>query len=332
MEQTLNNNTKKHFSTLGLILFLGTLLIFGVQILSLFLAEQIPAVAENKSLSFLATMLPMYIIGFPIIFLMLKKVPAQTGLEKKKMKPLHLFAAFLMAYSATYICNIVGNIITFFIGIFKQSTVENVILEATSGLNPIANIFIIVICAPIMEELLFRKFLVDRTAQYGEGVAIVFSGLIFGLFHGNLVQFSYAFVLGIFFAFIYIKTRNIIYPIILHMIQNFLGSFFGMYIIEKSGCMELLEASTASLSETELMNLIMDNIAGLGLLVIYILLLLCFVFAGIIIFLINRKKFTLNVGEITIEKGQRFKTIILNLGMILYCAFWIIQIILQLLQ
>lgn len=323
--------TRKHFSKLGLILFLGTLLIYGVQILALTIAKKIPFIAENESLSFLMTMLPMYIIAFPIIFSMLKKVPSQTDFEQKKMKPLHLFVAFLMTYSATYVCNIIGNIITTVIGIFKQSPVENVILEITSNINPVVNIFVIAICAPIMEELLFRKFLVDRTAKYGEGVAIFFSGLVFGLFHGNLVQFMYAFVLGMFLAFIYVKTRKVIYTIILHMIQNFMGSFVGLFVIEKSGFMKFSEALSTITDEAEMMQLIMDNIAGLGIFALYLIFILCLVFAGIILFLVNMKKFKLNAGEVVIEKGQRFKTVLINLGMILYCIFWIVQIIVQLL-
>ena len=50
----------------------------------------------------------------------------------------------------------------------------------------------------------------------------------------------------------------------------------------------------------------------------------------IIFWAINFKKFKCAPGEITIPKGKRFSTIILNVGMILYCLFWIIQIILQL--
>ena len=326
------SNIKKHFSKLGLILFLGTLLVYGVQLASLALTEKVPFISENTSLSFATTMLPMYIIAFPIIFWMLKKVPAQTNYEQKKMKPLHVFVAFLMTYAATYVCNIIGNVIATIIGIIKQSPVENVILEVTNSINPVVNILIIAICAPIMEEILFRKFLVDRTAQYGEGVAIFFSGLVFGLFHGNLIQFSYAFVLGMFFAFIYVKTRKIIYTIILHIIQNFMGSFVGLLVMEKSGFMKFAEALENITDEAAMMQLVMDNIAGIGIFVIYLVFILCIVFAGIILYLVNMKKFKLSAGEVVIEKGQRFKTILLNVGMILYCLFWIVQIILQLFQ
>lgn len=41
---------------------------------------------------------------------------------------------------------------------------------------------------PIM-YLLFRKFLLDRVVDYGEAVAVILSGVMFGLYHANLSQF-----------------------------------------------------------------------------------------------------------------------------------------------
>ena len=68
---------------------------------------------------------------------------------------------------------------------------------------------IAVLIAPTAEELLFRKLLTERIVKYGELAAVLASGLFFGLFHGNLNQFSYAFLLGLFLGFIYVKTGKL---------------------------------------------------------------------------------------------------------------------------
>ena len=148
----------------------------------------------------MVSMLSTYVIAYPIIFLLFRMVPAQTGVEKKKMKLSHILITFLICYAGTYLCNLVGTFITSIIGIIKQSEVENVMVNLTSQISPWVNFLIVVIAAPIMEELLFRKFIVDRTARFGEGVSIVLSGLMFGLFHGNLNQFVYAFMIGVLFG------------------------------------------------------------------------------------------------------------------------------------
>lgn len=321
---------RKHFSKVGLIMFFGTLIVYAVQFIATAITSQIPVIYNNANLYFVTAMLPTYIIAYPLIFLMFKKIPVQLTSEKKKMKPLHIFIAFLIAYAGTYICNYIGTIMTTIIGFIKQSEVENVMVTLTGQINPLVNFLIVVIAAPIMEELLFRKFIIDRTAGYGEGVAIVLSGLMFGLFHGNINQFMYAFLLGVFFGFIYVKTRNIVYTIILHMFINFLGSFVSSLLLDISNYMELMEVLSVENATEELMTFLMDNAVGLIIFMLYAMILIGFVIAGIVLFFVNKRKFKLEQGEIIIEKGQRFKTIILNVGMILYCIFWIVMIVLQL--
>lgn len=326
MNETISN--KKLFSQIGIRLFIGTLIIFAVQLIFGAIASIIPAVASSGDLSVLFSMLPMYIIAFPIIFLMFKSIPVQISGEKKKMSAKHLIVAFIMCYAGTYVCNLLASILTGIIGALKQSDVENVMANLTSNISLPVNLFVVVICAPIMEELLFRKTLIERTAHFGEGISILFSGLVFGLFHGNLVQFGYAFLLGVFFGFIYIKTKNIVYPIILHMVINFFGSFLGSIIMEKSGFYNL----PADATESEMMEFMMENAAGMMIYFGYALAIIILVIVGIVLFVKNRKKFVCAPGEVTIEKGARFKTMILNLGMILYCIFWIVMIVMQLFQ
>ena len=331
MELTEIKSDKKVFSKIGLVMFIGALLINGVQILAQIICENIPVIKNNVDLYFMVSMLSTYVIAYPIIFLLFRMVPAQTGVEKKKMKLSHILITFLICYAGTYLCNLVGTFITSIIGIIKQSEVENVMVNLTSQISPWVNFLIVVIAAPIMEELLFRKFIVDRTARFGEGVSIVLSGLMFGLFHGNLNQFVYAFMIGVLFGFIYIKTRNIIYTIILHMIVNFLGGFVSSIMLEKSNYFELMELMGTETNPEALMAFMQENALGLIVFMLYAMVLMAFVVAGIVLFFVNKRKFKLEAGEITIEKGQRFKTIILNVGMILYCVFWIGMIIWQLL-
>ena len=90
--------------------------------------------------------------------------------------------------------------------------------------------------------------------------------------------------------------------------------------------MELLEDISLSTDTAWLM----EHALGLMLFMLYALCLVGFVITGIVLFIVFRKKFSLTPGEIVIEKGQRFKTVVLNVGMLLFCIFWIVTIILQL--
>ncbi len=333
----MENNTvyKKHFSKMGLFLFFGSLLTFLIQMIVSIVIGLIPKISENYNFSFAANMISMYVIAFPLIYLMFKKVPVQFSGEKKKMKASHIFVAFLICYAGSYICNLLVTRVTGVLGKILDREIENVALNLTSSISMPMNFLFVAILAPIMEELVFRKMLIDRTAHFGEGISIVFSGLVFGLFHGNLLQFSYAFLLGVFFGFIYMKTRNIIYPIILHMGINF-TSVLGVFVLEKSGYMEFMYdlqriSSDNTASGSDITALFYDHIGGLVAVLVYCGLLLLMVLAGVILFVVNRQKFALNPGHLFIEKGKRFNTVIVNVGMILYISFWLIMIILQLL-
>lgn len=319
--------TKRHFSKLGLMFFLGTLIVYGVQSAAIGIANAInPNLLSNGSYSLLITMIPMYVIAMPIMALLIRTVPAEH-IEQKSMTVGQWFLSFLMCYSGLYIANLVGTMITQLIGMLKGSPVTNTIFQIATSSNLFVNFFIMVLCAPIFEEFLFRKLLIDRTVKYGEGVAILFSGLMFGLFHGNLNQFAYAFVLGLFFGFIYVKTGNIRYTILLHMLVNFIGSILSMLmfrILDYDSLMESLNDPSAitAYATTHLPQLIIY--------IIYALILLGISIAGIILLIVNAKKISLRPGEIVIPKGKRFSTTILNLGMGVYFLFWIIMIIVQL--
>ena len=86
------------------------------------------------------------------------------------------------------------------------------------------NVVFLVILGPIFEEWMFRKQLIDHTRKYGEKTAILLSGLAFGLFHMNLFQFFYAFLLGVMFGYIYMRTSKLRYSTAMHMIINFNGA------------------------------------------------------------------------------------------------------------
>lgn len=74
--------------------------------------------------------------------------------------------------------------------------------------------------APVCEELLFRRLLLDRLRSLGDVSAVYLSALAFSLFHGNLYQMFYTFVLGIFFAKLVLLTGSVRDTILLHMCIN----------------------------------------------------------------------------------------------------------------
>jgi membrane protease YdiL (CAAX protease family) len=83
---------------------------------------------------------------------------------------------------------------------------------------------VICIGAPLGEELIFRKLILDRTRAYGDLPSILLSGFLFALFHGNLFQFFYAFLLGMILAYTYTRSGSYLWCVAMHAAFNFLGS------------------------------------------------------------------------------------------------------------
>ena len=81
--------------------------------------------------------------------------------------------------------------------------------------------------APAAEELLFRRLLLRRLRPYGERFALVASALCFGLFHGNLNQFFYAFLLGLVLAELALSTGCLWQAVLLHALVNLFSILWG---------------------------------------------------------------------------------------------------------
>lgn len=79
-----------------------------------------------------------------------------------------------------------------------------------------------VLLTPIVEEIVFRWLFYGRVRRaLGVKVAMICSALVFGIYHGNLVQAIYAFLMGLALCYFYEKSGSILSSIIFHACANF---------------------------------------------------------------------------------------------------------------
>ncbi len=323
---------RKHFSRLGGMYLLGTIVIFAVQIGCSAIAGLLrPEWLRDADISLLLSMLPMYLIGMPVLVLLVRTIPSEK-VERRSIRPGSFIVAVIMSFGAVYLTNIIGNIITALIGMLKGGFVQNQLANVTESVSLWAIAFCMVLCAPILEEYVFRKLIVDRTIRYGQGTAVLVSGLMFGLFHGNLNQFVYAFVLGMFLAFLYVKTGNLKITIAIHMMVNFMGGLVSSALMRMIDLDEYLEL-VAEMDIPAMMTYVSEHMAGLLAYGAFLLFVFGCLIAGLVLFIVclAKRKFFFARGQVVIPRGKRFRTVALNLGMALYGIFWIAMIIYQLL-
>ena len=319
MDEITNTYTEKQektpFSRVGWTLFA----ILGITtLLQLIIAVVVklaaPQLYEESWFMWALSFLPLYFAAIPIGYLIIKPLPKLT-VPQKKLSFGKLIAFLAMSFAVMYIGNIIGTLINSGIGALKGSESTNPLEALMTGSNIFLELLVVVIIAPILEEFIFRKMLIDRIRVYGEGTAILVSGLMFGLFHGNLYQFFYAFGLGCLFAYVYLRTGRVRYTIILHAIINGYGVLMSQLVVKgaDTGVFNMSGENPEELIKAVQNNLpqyIVAGLCGLAAVALFI--------SGVVLLIVNRKKAVLYVAPKELPKPERFKTVFVNWGMGLF--------------
>lgn len=233
-----------------------------------------------------------YLIGFPLFYILTRKLPDGQVRESHSYSIGKLLEYGCVSYATVYIVNLMTVFAMYLIELLKSHQPINPVEELVSMGNPFLTLLCVVIISPIIEELIFRKIMLNKLRDYGDRIAILVTSITFGLYHGNFSQLFYAVALGAIFSYMVLKTNRIQYAIILHMVVNAMGSLILPYLM--NGDSWIQQAQLA------------------GLLVIIIVVL------GLYFIIKNYKKVTLLRGSINLPKEQRFNIIWLNSGMMSY--------------
>lgn len=218
---------RKYISRIGWIYTIYIFVTIGAQlvigsVIALF-QDRLPMWVYDGNMLMLLSQLVMYGIAFPVFALLMRSLPPCRMAKPKRIRAKQFLILLVVCFGAVYIGNLVGSGLMKFVEIMTGTKNINPVDDLLGGMNLAVIGLTTVVIAPVMEELMFRKYLVDRLVPYGQKTAVVMSGLAFALFHGNFYQFFYAALLGMIFAYIYSSTGKIRYTITLHMIINFVG-------------------------------------------------------------------------------------------------------------
>lgn len=163
------------------------------------------------------------IIGFTIALIIVIVIMKKDFIDEKIDHPISIskiigwsVLGIFLAYAAQIIA---VTIEIEFLGIDPESENTEIIVQLTR-LNPLF-LLIPAITAPILEELIFRKILFDAFYKKMHFFwAALLSSLIFGVLHMDLIHLLIYVTMGFVFAYLYVKTKRIIVPIIVHMSLN----------------------------------------------------------------------------------------------------------------
>lgn len=170
-----------------------------------------------------------FLLAVVIVCILLRKdmrTPAMRNAAGPGMTIVWIIIGFFGAYAGQVIA---GLIETYAFGITQGSENTSNIMDAVREVP--AFVLIVVVFAPVLEEIIFRKILFGeiykRTNFF---VAVLISALVFGAVHGDFLHLLQYFVMGVVFAALYVQTKRIIVPIITHSLMNLMVVIIQLYL------------------------------------------------------------------------------------------------------
>ena len=258
---------------------------------------------------------PLYLIAMPIAVMLMGK---STVIETRKfdMKPGLFFKLLLMCLPMMWAGSVFGSMLSM---VLSNGEATDRVADLAMQTN-IWNVVFLVIVGPIFEEWLFRKQLIDHTRKYGEKTAILLSGLAFGLFHMNLFQFFYAFLLGLMFGYVYTRTSKLRYSTAMHMIINFNGGVLAPWVLTRVDLDQLEKVSEAAENgnAAAMEQWASQNVEGLAIMLVYFVLYGAVILAGFVLLIRNFERFEFYTAPEELPRGTRAKTVCGNVGMLMF--------------
>lgn len=186
------------------------------------------------------------VVTYPFMYRLFKqeRIPEISAVVgRNNAKRLRRFGAGIFLWAGVTALGL--NIAMNYLNIFQTSDAYTKVSNIQYSVPVLAGVVVYGVLTPVGEELVFRGVLYNRLKKYmSPFAAVIVSALIFGLYHGNLVQFIYAAVMGMCMAVLYESYERLSAPVLFHC-----GANCFVYVIAK------WEAASSAVSNIPVMAL-----------------------------------------------------------------------------
>lgn len=113
------------------------------------------------------------------------------------------------------------NVLLSLTGLMQSSEAYQEVARQQYSVAFVAGALLFGLVSPVTEEIVFRGVIYNRMRRYcPTAAAIGLSGLLFGAYHGNLVQGLYGGCIGILLAYTYERLHSFFIPCLFHATAN----------------------------------------------------------------------------------------------------------------
>lgn len=137
-----------------------------------------------------------------------------SNLKKEK----NAFVTITLAISSS----VALNILLMLLRLTEASETYDQVSAHQYGVIMPVGLFLYGVVSPFAEEVVFRGVIYNRAKTCFSSVTapMILSSLLFGVYHGNIVQMLYGFLMGMLIAFVYEKCGRFVYAFLFHAAAN----------------------------------------------------------------------------------------------------------------
>ena len=171
------------------------------------------------------------------------------------------FVGFWGGMALAIVANLVTGWIMQWLSSFgvPQPELPQTVLPTYSSL--LVNLIATAVLPAIVEEMIFRGYMLGALRAHGDSLAIVITAVLFGVFHGNILQMPFAIILGLVMGYLTVLTDCIWPAVLLHfsnnamsVLLNFFGERYPDYAGDINGITFLIVAAIGAVVLTVLLQ------------------------------------------------------------------------------
>lgn len=191
--------------------FLATVII---SILGSYLSGWVMEHTDNYAVILLISQIVLIIPT--VVYLLIYKLNVAKAIRFNKIKISNVILIIVFSYLILPLMNLINAISMLFVQNETSDIMTNILDNNGLWLSLIMVAFI----PCILEETVYRGIFYNEYRKVSPLKGILLSAFLFGIIHGNLNQFSYAFAMGIVFALLIEATNSILATMVVHFCIN----------------------------------------------------------------------------------------------------------------
>lgn len=218
---------KSELIRIGMLIGIAILayVIIQTAIAEIFLKGELRELYKTNSIfsncfSMIASHFCSVLLPFGLMALILRKKYKTPLIPSEKLPKAVCFSWVSVGVCLCVIANFAVSALMLLCEQFGYKLVQGETVQPNSILACVITLFATAIVPPVIEEFAMRCCTLGVLKNYGKGFGVFTVSVVFGLLHGNVIQFVFGFLIGLVLGYVTIKTNNILPAILIHAANN----------------------------------------------------------------------------------------------------------------